>query len=431
MKRIVGIWVLARKVVGLLLLSYDQVSATVPNIPALSREADMVVVGSITGKGQMETLSDGKVVRDVSVLIDLVLKGEVKAKETIKVRYVAYDPKHASEGVRSWEKGTYIFFIKARDTKGKFYPLVSEKFGILAASNANMKILRKVFGLKPPSPTKQAKSKPAKPARKRKYRYAIVVSNATNQDGGWSKVVKKLKKKYNGRVFRYQGGIEDVREKLSKFHPQYVCFVAKHNEASKGFVQNAIKFMCNLDSDPYEDAVWAILTGRDANDAMRIASAKPLTVEYGLLHTAGGWLQWFKEGLHFNECKGKVGGSTKKPNKKPQEFGPVNDTTEPFVKALNKNKVHFILTSGHGSQRDWQMGYPHWGGKIVIAGGGNLVGRAGNGQKYPIKTNNPKIYFGVGNCLVAHINSRDCYCCLLYTSPSPRDLSTSRMPSSA
>ena len=27
--------------------------------------------------------------------------------------------------------------------------------------------------------------------------------------------------------------------------------------------------------------------------------------------------------------------------------------------------------------------------------------------------------------------ARDCYDCLLYTSPSPRDLSTSRMPSSA
>ena len=35
---------------------------------------------------------------------------------------------------------------------------------------------------------------------------------------------------------------------------------------------------------------------------------------------------------------------------------------------------------------------------------------------------------GVGNMV---LTDNDCVSCLLYTSPSPRDLSTSRMPSSA
>ena len=60
---------------------------------------------------------------------------------------------------------------------------------------------------------------------------------------------------------------------------------------------------------------------------------------------------------------------------------------------------------------------------------GNNDPGSGNGGTNPPATNPPadaglscqEIYQGVGAC----------YHCLLYTSPSPRDLSTSRMPSSA
>ena len=36
-----------------------------------------------------------------------------------------------------------------------------------------------------------------------------------------------------------------------------------------------------------------------------------------------------------------------------------------------------------------------------------------------------------GGLTIEHSGGKDSYACLLYTSPSPRDLSTSRMPSSA
>jgi hypothetical protein len=242
------------------------------------------------------------------------------------------------------------------------------------------------------------------------YRYAIVVSADTNSDASWGEVVKKLKLKHTkSKLFTYSSSIDEVKQALWKYYPRYVCFVAKPAEASRSFCRSVISFMRSLDDDPYEDAIWAILTGYVVDDAIRIATAKPFTVEYGLLHASGGWLSWFKEGLFFSEGT-RGNGSVKKPGKPPEQIKAPHDTTEAFVKALNKNKVHLIITSGHATERNWQMGYPNWGGKIVVAGGGKLAGRAGTGKTYPIKTTNTKIYYSWGNCLIAHINGMNCMC---------------------
>ena len=56
--------------------------------------------------------------------------------------------------------------------------------------------------------------------------------------------------------------------------------------------------------------------------------------------------------------------------------------------------------------------------------GGNIV-RGDNPVTYPIGT--PVFKYELGGVNLHRINKT----CLLYTSPSPRDLSTSRMPSSA
>jgi zinc protease len=82
------------------------------------------------------------------------------------------------------------------------------------------------------------------------------------------------------------------------------------------------------------------------------------------------------------------------------------------VKEANSNKVDLISTSGHATERDWNMGYNYRSGKIVPAGKGKLAGVASDGKRHKIKTSNPKIYYSPGNCLIAHIpsNLMDCMC---------------------
>ena len=74
--------------------------------------------------------------------------------------------------------------------------------------------------------------------------------------------------------------------------------------------------------------------------------------------------------------------------------------------------------------------FPSIGHAVPIVGLGNGIFQNGIGEEIKIET---KI-FDSGPQVIESIFSSSidvAYVCLLYTSPSPRDLSTSRMPSSA
>jgi hypothetical protein len=241
-------------------------------------------------------------------------------------------------------------------------------------------------------------------------RYALVVPNGLEKEGRWGEVVRKLKRKYSARVFRYEE-LGDVREEVSRYRPYYVCFVQKPQNCGREFVKNVISFMRQLDNDPYDDAVWAILTGYTVDDALRIVDAKPLEVKRHLSHVGGGWLEWFEEGVSFCEIR-KFHKTVKRKGEEPVVVKGPGDTTEEWVKEINSNKVDILSTSGHATERNWDMGYSYRSGRIVPAGGGRLKGISTEGRSYPIKTSNPKIYFSPGNCLIAHIppNFLDCLC---------------------
>jgi len=251
---------------------------------------------------------------------------------------------------------------------------------------------------------------------KARGRYAIVVAHDFEDqdfDGvqtKWSEVLKLLKEKYQKtgcKVFRYKGLPDDdaaLKKALAAYKPVYVCFLRRPKRCSIKFCVSVIKLMRSLDDDPYPDAIWAIFTAYNDKDALKMVEARPLLVRRHLSHVGGGWLKWFESGVSFNE--GKRGEKwIKEPGKKPEKVKGPNDTAEQWVKVLNKNDVDILSTSGHATERDWQMGYPRWGGKVKVVGGGKLAAfeNLGRGKRHDIKTDNPKIYYSPGNCLIAHI----------------------------
>jgi hypothetical protein len=66
-----------------------------------------------------------------------------------------------------------------------------------------------------------------------------------------------------------------------------------------------------------------------------------------------------------------------------------------------------MSSSGHASQHDWEMGYSYSDGKFYSSQG-KLFGKDTKGNVYPITTTNPKIYLGVGNCLIADQSDMNC-----------------------
>jgi len=243
--------------------------------------------------------------------------------------------------------------------------------------------------------------------------YVIVVSKTTWSDVNWQAVVTALQTKYASQSYIkiYTGSPfpDTLRQQVSAIMPHYVCFVAKPEDVTRDYVARCHNFIRLLDDDAYGDAIWGIVTGLTANDALRIANADSFTVQNSLLKTAGGWLDYLYSGTYHSEgddtgtmwIRANGGVIDKRTD------GPTDDT-QSLVTSLNSNNVDIMITSGHAWEYAWQLHYdvdPENKGPEGIFGAfnGQLVGQDFNGVQYNISSTNPKIYYGAGNCLIGHI----------------------------
>lgn len=234
--------------------------------------------------------------------------------------------------------------------------------------------------------------------------YVVVVSHQTLDDPAWKPVVDALVAKHQGQVLAYDK-LSDAKTELSKRLPKFACFVATPVEANKSFVAQVHQLTRQLDDDPYTDVIWGILTGFDAANAMRIAK----TTEPLLIHkVAAGTdlpLELFDEGVCYSELEaGRI--LNKKPGQAPGiEKGPV-DTTSRLADCLGDGHADLFVTSGHATERDWQIGFRYRNGTFQSKGG-KLFGVDTKGIQHPIGAGQPRAYLAVGNCLMGHIDGPD------------------------
>lgn len=235
--------------------------------------------------------------------------------------------------------------------------------------------------------------------------YAIVVSRKTRSTEGWSRVVDALIQKHSGTVLEYDRSITEVLPALQKHFPRYACFVAQPAEANAAFVRQVHQLTRQLDDDPYVDAFWGILTGYDAANALAIASCRePLVIHKVAAGTAFA-MEMVDEGIWYDELvKNKL--IRKEPGGLPrQEHGP-DDTTQAMVDLLNDYRPDLFVTSGHATQRDWQIGYRFRSGRF-ISKAGQMVGVDLQDNRLEIHSPNPKVYLPIGNCLMGDIDGPD------------------------
>ena len=235
--------------------------------------------------------------------------------------------------------------------------------------------------------------------------YAIVVSHRTRSTEGWSRVVDTLAQKHSGTVLEYGESVKDVLPTLREHFPRYTCFVAQPTEANAKFIKQVHQLTRQLDDDPYADTFWGILTGYDAANALAIAAyQEPLIIHKVAAGTAFA-VEMVDEGIWYDELvKNKVvrkepGGTAR------QEHGP-DDTTQAIVDLLTDYRPDVFITSGHATQRDWQIGYRFRSGRLVSKAG-QMCGLDAEDKCFEIDSPNPKVYLPVGNCLMGDINGRD------------------------
>jgi HEAT repeat protein len=163
-----------------------------------------------------------------------------------------------------------------------------------------------------------------------------------------------------------------------------------------------------LDDDPYEDAIWAVLTGFVAEDALRILDAEPLFVRKELSNTWDGWLDWLEGGVSLGSDSDykfikKIGG-VKRQLEVPKEIA------AEFVEVLNQDDCDMITTSAHATEHFFKLGYPDTtsDGWITHNEKGDLYGIDTLGKVHHVNAKKPKIYYAPGNCLIGHIDGQSC-----------------------
>jgi len=246
-----------------------------------------------------------------------------------------------------------------------------------------------------------------------KLGYAICISEKSYTDKNWKSVADALEAKYKERfnvnLFKFKDDVEALKDGLAKFAPRYVCFVMSPEElaAYEDFVPIVNQMLRQLDNDPYGDAIWGIITGYDAGDALRIARFPgPITLMRGLSGCGASYLEHFCQGKGFDEVKQGVG-YIKSVDGGIKQCKVALDATEEIVEELNSNRYDFFVTSGHATEHDWQIGYTFKGGQFRHENG-RLFGLDSRGNRYYINSINPKVYLPAGNCLIAHIDGKDC-----------------------
>ena len=250
----------------------------------------------------------------------------------------------------------------------------------------------------------------------RSLTYAVVIKQSTYDIPDWRAVADALLARYPSQLFIWNSSLFEVQGAVGDYLPTHVGLVCELTTASPSFVQHTVwSFMRGLDTDIYCDAVWGILTGYDAADALRLATC-PDAVEVRTLlsGTTSCDLTYYTQGISTSEATYGRYYTKQSDSETATEFndGPT-DRTEWLVTMINEGidifdhaPVDIFYTSGHGGHNVWQMHYPTSGLEGYFRSSpGFVYGDPYDGRDINIESTNPKIYFGLGNCDIGQIQN--------------------------
>lgn len=260
--------------------------------------------------------------------------------------------------------------------------------------------------------------------------YVVVAGKDVVADSAWNKVVETLVRKHQAALVTYQEKVDEVMPALKKYRPRYVGVVEKPEKLNRDYVIRLNQLSRRVDDDIYADFLWGIITGYDAQAAMKMVdnSTEPLVIKDAVatimeLHS-GKWFDRFAwvddhtQGL-WGEKKSKddtivtyqlpykpVKMSGRMPDGQVKEVmvkrvNPV-DEMQTFYNIYEQYNPDLVVTAAHATERNLEMPFSL----------GNI--KAKNGTLYMDFPENPqdlkesgkrKVYLPIGNCLIANVDN--------------------------
>jgi hypothetical protein len=249
--------------------------------------------------------------------------------------------------------------------------------------------------------------------------YAIVVSSATLNDSDWSRVISHLfglHPQANQLVYS-DGTLESIAEHLRGLMPRYVAFVCRPTECGRVFVGQCHRLMRTLDNEPYIDAMWSIITGIDAEHAIKSIDnecvAQPFIIRSSINFTNVDH-DLFESSFTFSDAhKGCWSGKNcALHDESGEEQHQGQDYPRApaliFMEKFNNMQPDLLVTSGHGTEHSVEM--PWSLGKLEVSECGLMpLDHSCNPVAPTIEAStNPKIFLPIANCLVGHCVGPHC-----------------------
>ena len=238
--------------------------------------------------------------------------------------------------------------------------------------------------------------------------YVVAMSRVVSKDQAWADVAEALRLKHSADVVVYESSPCELIDTLRSLKPRYVAIVEKPENIGRDYVIDFHHTSRNIDEDIYADFMWGIITGYDAEAAMRMVenSTEPLLIKDAVatimeLNSA----KWFDNYAWVDDhTKGLWG------EKRGRDAEIKSDTVAPeqvlrkFTDLYAEFDPDLIVTAAHATQKNLEMPYSL----------GNLKPRDGKlyaedkftQEEWDLQNSGKRrVYTAVGNCLIGDMNN--------------------------
>ncbi|MBP5791584.1 MAG: transglutaminase domain-containing protein [Kiritimatiellae bacterium] len=245
-----------------------------------------------------------------------------------------------------------------------------------------------------------------------KPRYAIIASRETLADSEWRIAAEALAAKHDNEALCtvVAATATDALATLRGLKPRYVAFLMRPEEFCTATLLELKSMMREIDDDPFDDAIWGIVTGPDAKTVQRIASSRSPNEIGSILATTG---------VSANVVTGDVAcisdaypkGEWWRKSSTGLRWGGkcTNEVASVFSSAWRDIDPECLLTSSHATERNLEMPFS-LGNLVATNGVFATTSKLGMAHDHtPIAGPlNEKVWLAAGNCLIAnHIDSSD------------------------
>ena len=238
--------------------------------------------------------------------------------------------------------------------------------------------------------------------------YLVIASERVMNDAEWAEVANALAEKHDAEIVTFTTAPRETLEKIKEIYPRYVAIVDKPENIGRDYVID-LHMMCReVDDDIYGDFLWGIITGYDAQAAMRMVenSTEPLLIKDAVatimeLNSAKwfdnyAWVDDHTRGLwgYKNGRNGEIVTDTIAKEQVLDKFKELYEAYDPDL----------VVTAAHATQKNLEM--PYSLGHIKPRDGKLYTENIFTGEEQDIvESGKRRVYTAVGNCLIGDMNN--------------------------